>query len=145
MCFFGSLPAQAGWSWNIGYHNPPGSLIGVNFMYLWTNWAVELGVGSIDSRTTSNNNDEETSQLSVAGDINVKYLFGSRWFRPYLQAGVGLGTSASAGSDTGVSASTGSGFFGAGIMLKGNPFYFYFGANALSRSTEFNLGIGFDF
>lgn len=142
-----SSNAHAGWSWNIGYHNPPGSLLGVNFMHLWTNWAVELGIGNIQ---TSNNNsstsNSSSSSLTVGGDVNLKYLFGSGTFRPFLEGGVGLGTWAGTGSNGGLAAGTGGGFFGGGFFLKGNPFYFYLGYLVFGGGGgDFNLGLGFDF
>lgn len=138
------MASGTGWSWNIGYHNPPGSNFGLNFQYFWTNWAVELGVGSINS--SNNNNNNNSSAVSVGGDVNLKYLFGSSTFRPYLEGGVGMGTAAASGSNGGVSAGTGSGFLGLGLMLKGNPFYFYIGAVSGNNSSgDLNLGLGFDF
>jgi len=131
--------AVAGWSWNIGYHNPPTSTFGLNFMYEWSKVAVELGVGSIDSKKTDSSGNT-TNTVVVGGDLNLKYLFGSGWFRPYVQGGILLGTAASSG---GASAGTGSGFLGAGMMLKGGQFYVYLGANMIGSSTDVNAGVGF--
>lgn len=130
-----SFTAQANWTWNIGYQNPPGALVGVNLMYLGTQWAFEAGVGSIT------NSDNSTS---VGGDLNLKYLFGTGWFRPYLEAGVGLSTGAKTGDNAGVSAGTGGGFVGGGLLLKGNPFYVYLGAVS-ANTTIPQVGLGFDF
>lgn len=142
-----STPASAGWSWNLGYHNPPTSTLGINFMHLWSNWAFEIGVGSLDSKKsnsdTTNSSSENTSNtVSVGGDMNLKYLFSSGWFRPYLQGGVMMGTAA---NSSGAGVGTGSGFFGGGLLLKGNPFYFYIGANVIGGSTDAHAGLGFDF
>lgn len=131
--------AQAGWSWNIGYHNPPTSTLGLNFLYEWSKVALELGVGSIDSKKTDSSGNT-TNTVVVGGDVNLKYLFGSGWFRPYVQGGLLLGTSASSG---GASAGTGSGFFGGGMMLKGGQFYVYLGANMIGSATDVHAGLGF--
>lgn len=139
--------AKADWSWNLGYHNPPTSTLGLNFMHLWTNWAFEVGIGNIDSKksnssdTSTDSNNNTSNTVTVGGDINLKYLFGSRWFRPYLQAGVMVGTAA---NSQGAGAGTGSGFWGGGLFLKGNPFYFYIGANVIGGSSDLHAGLGFD-
>src|SRR5688572_30244862 len=94
------MPAQSDWSWGLGYHNPPGATVGLNFMHLWRNWALELGVGYIGSSESVNAKareketdpaatDRDRVTYTVAGDVNLKYLFGSGTFRPYLQGGVG--------------------------------------------------------
>lgn len=131
--------ARGGWSWNIGYHNPPGAQVGLNFLYQWTNFAFEAGVGSIDSKSSGSSN---TNTVTVGGDANLKYLFGSGWFRPYLQGGVMTGVAA---NNDNAGAGTGSGFWGGGIFLEGNPFYFYLGANMLRTNVEGNAGLGFGF
>lgn len=144
-----AIPGKASndWSLNIGYHNPPGSNLGVNFLYEWTNWAFEVGIGSInvDDSDTNNSNTNNQTSAGVGGDLNLKYLFGSRDFRPYIQAGVLVGTGATVGDNSGVSAGTGQGFAGLGLMFSGRSVYFYLGGNAFSRrSSEFFLGLGFD-
>jgi len=144
-----SFAKGGGWSLNIGYHNPPGADVGANFLYQWSNWAFELGIGNIavsDSNSSSTNNSQ--SSAGIGGDLNLKYLFGNGGFRPYLQGGVLVGTGATVGNNdtTGASASTGSGFIGLGIMAEvGSSAYIYLGANAFnSRRSEFFFGLGFD-
>lgn len=144
-----SIPSAAharGWSWNIGYHNPPGATVGLNFLHQWTNFAFEAGIGSIDSKRTddpnTNEDESKTNTVTVGGDINLKYLFGSGWARPYLQGGVMTGVAANNNS---AGAGTGSGFWGGGLFLQGNPFYFYLGANVLRSNTEGFAGLGFEF
>jgi hypothetical protein len=143
-------PSQArggGWSLNIGYHNPPGADVGANFLYQWSNWAFELGIGSISVSDSSTNNNNQSS-AGLGGDLNLKYLFGNGGFRPYLQGGVLVGTGATVGENesTGASASTGSGFVGLGIMAElGSSAYIYLGGNAFNkRKSEFFFGLGFD-
>lgn len=126
--------AKADWTWNLGYQNPAGSTVGLNFLHFWSNWAFEIGVGYINA---------QDSRVTVAGDLDFKYLFGSSWFRPYLMAGLGYGTGALFEQNGGVSAGASGGFWGGGIFLKGNPFYVYTGLVA-GRGTTFQLGIGFD-
>lgn len=144
-----SVPVNAyarGWSWNIGYHNPPGATVGLNFLYQWTNFAFEAGVGSIDSKNNNSSSttggENKSNTVTVGGDINLKYLFGSGWLRPYLQGGVMTGVAADNDS---AGAGTGSGFWGGGLFLQGNPFYFYLGANVLRSNTDGFAGLGFDF
>jgi hypothetical protein len=132
-----SLRAGAGnWSGSVGYNNPPGANIGLNFMYLWSNWAFEFGLGNV----SSNNN-----STSVGGDIGFKYLFRSGVFRPYLQFGAGSGVSVTSSNSGGAGASVGGGFGGAGIFLLGNPIYAYGSYNVGNGSNFYQVGIGYDF
>jgi hypothetical protein len=123
--------AGSGWSWGIGYHNPPNATLGLNFMHLWSNWAFELGLGYVNSTETNSTNSSNQSSstsnvnLSVAGDINLKYLFSSGGFRPYLQGGTYAGVGARAGDSSGASASVGGGFVGAGFFIMGSSVDFY--------------------
>lgn len=127
-------PAAADWTLNIGYHNPVGSEVGVNLLHFWNKWAFEIGAGYFNAKD---------SKVTIAGDLDFKYLFGSSWVRPYLMAGVGYGTGALFEDGGGVSAGAGGGFIGGGIFLKGRPFYVYLGA-AANRGTTFQAGLGFD-
>jgi hypothetical protein len=127
-----------GWNASVGYHNPPSSTLGVNAMYLWTNWAFEAGLGNIT--TSSTNNGNNTNSTALGGDVNFKYLFGAGFFRPFVHAGVGVGVGA--GSDTGLSAGTGGAFLGGGAFLMGRKFYGYGGANLYSKTSELFLGLG---
>lgn len=147
-----AVPGKAAndWSLNIGYHNPPGADVGANFLYQWTNWAFEIGIGSIsvDDSSTNNNTSNNRTSAGVGGDLNLKYMFGNGDFRPYLQAGVLVGTAASVGENdsSGASASTGSAFAGLGLMAEfGRSTYLYLGGNAFNkRNAEFFIGLGFD-
>ncbi len=148
MLLLNSSVTFANWSWNIGYHNPPGSAFGLNFMKLWSNWAVEVGIGYLGSSETkssttnsgSSNSNSNTAQISTSGDLNLKYLFSSGTFRPYLQGG--LGTAASVSNKTGANASASNNFVGAGFFLMGSSVYFY---TSYVYNTEglFQVGIGF--
>jgi len=123
LAIFYGTQVFANWSVNLGYNNPPGAAIGANFCYFWTNWAFEAGLGSVNS--TSTNSGNSTTTVSVGGDVNFKYLFGSGLFRPYLQGGAGVGI----GAGNGVGAGIGGGFAGAGFFLKGSDLYAYFSYN----------------
>jgi len=142
-------PAFAsGWSFNVGYHNPPGATVGGNFMYLWTNWAVELGVGYIgvseQINTDSKKDNQKNSYYTVGGDFNMKYLFRQGGFRPYLEGGVGTGISTSSAGDVSAGASITHPFGGAGLMFMGQSAYFYVGALVIN-AFEVLGGIGFNF
>jgi hypothetical protein len=137
---FGSRTAHAGWGIDIGYHNPPGANVGVNFTYFWANWAANMGVGSINTTGTNNSN-----TATVLGDFNMQYLFGANTVRPYLQGGITLGSSATVGSGGGVAVGTGAGFLGGGIMLKGRPVFGYVGGHVFSGANEICAGIGYEF
>jgi hypothetical protein len=137
---FGSRTTHAGWGIDIGYHNPPGANVGVNFTYFWANWAANMGVGSINTTGTNNSN-----TATVLGDFNMQYLFGANTVRPYLQGGITLGSSATVGSGGGVAVGTGAGFLGGGIMLKGRPVFGYVGGHVFSGANEICAGIGFEF
>lgn len=134
-----------GWSFNIGYHNPPGATAGLNFMRLWTNWAFELGVGYIGKSESWNEKDgTHDSYYSVGGDLNMKYLFRQGFFRPYLQGGFGVGVSTSGKGDVSAGASITHPFGGAGLMFMGSSAYFYIGYLFLNAG-EPQAGLGFNF
>lgn len=154
--FVGSFaaPAHAVWTWNIGYHNPAVSTLGLNFLYLGTDWGFETGIGWIDVRsnaedaketeTTADDNKESTS-LTVAGDVDVKYFLTSGKFRPYLQGGVGVGLGAKTGSGGGVGAGTGEGFGGLGVLFGSQALYAYASYNLNgSKSAFVQAGVGAD-
>lgn len=126
----------ADWSMSVGSNNPPGASVGLNIMHLWTNWAFEFGFGQAGSSTNSSN----TTTVSSTGDINFKYLFGSGWFRPYLQGGTGVGVSVGSGA----SAGTGSAFGGAGIFMLGQPIYAYL-SYVTTGTGNLQFGVGYRF
>jgi hypothetical protein len=151
-----SSTALANWSWGLGYHNPPSSTFGVNFMHLWTNWAFETGIGYIGSsenitpNSQPNSGTTTNSQLYAGGDVNLKYLFSTGFFRPYLQGG--MGTAVAIGSannsknnsnNTGANASLGGSYGGAGFFLYGSEFYVYL-SYITSSNGSYQVGIGFN-
>ncbi len=146
-------PAAADWTWNVGYHNPAGSTVGLNLLYLGQTFGFEAGLGWLDVRADSddskddkvNSDDDKKTggSFAAAGDVNLKYFFGSGTFRPYAQAGVGVGLGARTGSGAG--ASTGGGFAGLGLLI-GSPSFYGYGAYNLdgSRNAFGQAGLGFD-
>nr|HPI41493.1 hypothetical protein [Pseudobdellovibrionaceae bacterium] len=146
--FFNSLTCQAmsGWSWNLGYNNPPGAQVGLNFMHLWSQWAFEVGIGGVSqSQGVSATTGEETKSTSVLGDLNLKYLFSSGTFRPYLQVGTGTAASIVSHSGTSVSAGVGGIYYGGGLFLMSSSFYVYLSLNSGGGSSYSQAGLGFNF
>jgi hypothetical protein len=135
--FCSSSAFASGWSWNLGYHNPPSADIGLNFMHLWSDWAFELGIGGIQSSSAN-------SSTSITGDINLKYLFSGSSLRPYLQGGVGSSATVNTGNQASAGVNAGGGFVGGGIFILGNPFYFYASYN-VANSGFFQFGLGYQF
>ncbi|WP_234996138.1 hypothetical protein [Pseudobacteriovorax antillogorgiicola] len=152
-----SSPVLANWTLNLGYHNPPGATVGVNFLYFSSDWAFEVGIGWVDADAetddedddaadTSDDDDEDSVSVRASGALNFKYFLGSGGFRPYLQIGVGAGIGAKAGDDdSGVGAGVGGGYGGLGIMAGSPSFYGYASYNIGRGSDGFiQLGFGFD-
>jgi hypothetical protein len=137
--------SMADWSWNLGYNNPPGATLGLNFMHLWTNWAFEVGLGAVQQSKGVDVSGKEVKSVSLLGDINMKYLFSSGTVRPYLMLGAGSAASVVQSNQTSVSAGIGGSYYGAGIFLMGNPFYVYLGyANGGGNGFP-QVGLGFNF
>jgi len=146
-----SSQAKEGWSFNVGYQNPPGALVGVNFMRFWTHWAIELGIGWINLNSSSRTSDPKngtngSSSVAVAGDANLKYLFLNGDLRPYIQGGFSVASVTSVGDNTGVAAGVGGGFFGGGLFLSGQKVFAYGSINSAGGlNTFFQAGLGFYF
>jgi len=146
-----SSQAKEGWSFNVGYQNPPGALIGANFMHFWTHLALELGIGWVNlnsSNRTSNsqNGTNGSSSVAVAGDVNLKYLFSTGELRPYIQGGLSAATVTSVGDNTGIAAGVAGGFFGGGLFLSGQKVFAYGSINSAGGiNAFFQAGLGFYF
>lgn len=146
-----SWSSSSGWSWGIGYHNPPNSTIGVNFMHLWSQWAFEVGIGYINSSESNSRNSSNTSSssssssnndvsVSAGGDLNFKYLFGYGTFRPYIQGGTFFGIGARSGDNSGATASANGGFGGLGFFIMSSSVDFYISyISAGNGSLQFGL------
>lgn len=147
-----SLPAEANWTLNLGYHNPLNSKIGVNFLYWGSQWNFEAGIGWLDADAEADDDageadkDDDKVSVQAAGDIDVKYRFGSGGIAPYVQLGIGAGTGVEVGDDTGGGVGLGGPFVGAGLFFGKPNFYGYAALNLLteSKNTEVQAGLGFD-
>ncbi len=144
-----SWSSSYGWSWGIGYHNPPNSTIGINFMRLWSQWAFDVGVGYMNSSESNSNNSSNSSNsnsknvsVSAGGDLNFKYLFGSGSVRPYLQGGTFFGVGAQSGNNSGASASASGGFGGAGLFFMSGSVDFYISYISAGNGS-LQLGLNF--
>ncbi|MEZ4743397.1 MAG: hypothetical protein R3B45_13290 [Bdellovibrionota bacterium] len=150
-------PALANWTLNLGSDNPPGSKIGVNFLYEWSRFGLELGIGGISSdvdtgndkkNDSSNDNntdsDSDNAELAIGGDINFKVFFFSAPFRLYLQIGSMLGTHAAVGDNSNFSFGGSSLFAGGGLFIGKPTFYGYLGASTFGNGFFGQFGLGFD-
>ncbi len=140
--FLQNSVASAAWSLNLGFHNPPNSTFGVNFLYFGSQWGFEAGVGWVDARSTDNGKSDTTS-VAATGDVNGKYFFTSGSVRPYLQGGIGVGIGAAAGDRGGVGAGASGLFAGAGLLFGSPKFYGYGSYNVTQGSGFGQAGIGF--
>jgi hypothetical protein len=130
---------------NVGWHNPPNSTVGLNFLWLGSKWGFELGVGHVRA-SSSENSEEETDAagFGVSGAMSGKYLFSGGTVRPFAQLGIGLGLSGAVGDNGGASAGAGGLYGGLGVMLGSEKFYAYGSGNLTSGSNAFaQFGIGF--
>jgi hypothetical protein len=136
-----AFAAGGKWGLNIAYHNPVNALIGLNLNYFAQNFAFEIGMGGLDGNASSKSS-EEKAGTQTWGDADIKYLFGSKTFRPYLEAGftygLRLGTSGSG-------AGTGSPFAGGGLMIQGQKLFGYAVADYVFQSKDVNIGGGIGF
>ncbi|MBQ49404.1 MAG: hypothetical protein CMP10_18645 [Zetaproteobacteria bacterium] len=134
------------WTLNLGYHNPPNSTFGINFLYFGSSLSYELGVGYSTLGTVNNDNDNESdnAQAIVLGAANIKYFFSKSGIRPYLQGGFSAGAFVSVGEDNQASLNIGGGYAGLGLMFGSPKFYGYLSGNANSGGTIIQLGLGWD-
>lgn len=145
---FAASLAKAEWAWNIGYHNPPSSQVGLNFAYFWTKWAFEIGIGyvNIDDKDKDNKNEEDDdTNIRVGGGINMKYLFSYGVVRPYLQGGFGMATGIDVGDDASAGAGLGGGYFGGGLYIKSSSVHVYASYNVGNSTSFLQAGLGFPF
>jgi hypothetical protein len=135
-----SSAALAGpWGILLGYNNPAGSNLGLNFLYQSGGaWGFEFGVGGLYSSASEN-----SKSLSTWGDVDVKWFPSSGLWKGYLEGGlsVSLGTSSTLGS--GVAA--GSPFVGGGLMYSGASVLFHVTADyKINSQTVYpSAGLGF--
>ncbi len=130
---------------NIGYGNPPGSMIGVNYLYFFHPWALELGLGYVATEGLSSSGDAGETRQNGAFSMNGKYLFGSGLFIPYAQVGAGIGSGPIFGRNGGKAVGYVDFYEGFGLMIKDSAFYFYtsFNFKNLFQTQFFQIGLGF--
>ncbi len=126
---------------SLGYNNPAQAGYGLNLIAVWKSLALEVGVGSASASSSQRKSD---GNLTLSGDIDLKYLFQSAQWRPFVEGGfhTGLG----AGSNSGIAIGAGNPFVGGGLMYWGSKLFGYAGANT-DAGKELNpfIGIGFRF
>lgn len=148
--------AWANWTLNLGYHNPLNAQIGLNFLRMGSNWGFEVGIGWVDmdtidtdkdnDRTSGNNTnttEDDTARAAIAGEIDLKYFFGSGGFRPFLQGGMGAAVAAEVGKHLDAGAGLGGAFLGGGLLMGTPKFYGYVSASVIN-DVIVQGGIGFD-
>ncbi len=133
------------WSINLGFDNPPGSDIGLNYMALIDdNWAFEFGFGVPN---VFEKNSSETLGARINMDLNLKYIFNGSMFRPYLQVGHTASILGLIGDEFDLQFSTGSGFFGGGLFILGSSAYLYLSGNKFFNGSDWftQVGVGIYF
>lgn len=144
-----SSAAWAGWTLNLGYHNPPGSLVGLNFLYLGSSFGFELGAGWLQFNTkdtdhSPSDNDKDTAAFAILGDANIKYYFRpGTSVRPYIQGGMDAAIGGDVGKTTDLGAGIGGPFFGLGLFLGKPSFYGYGAVNTGQGGMFVQGGLGF--
>ena len=141
--------ATAGdWGLTVAYNNPAGANVGANLIYLGQIFAFEVGVGGVGGGTDDDNGngDDDSARGGLWGDVDAKIMFGKTW-RPYIEAGFGMGLGAGIGGSGGFSAGAGSPFVGVGLMYVGSPLLFYVaGDYKISSKQPFPVvGVGVKF
>ena len=144
---FISAPALANWTFNLGYHNPPGAKVGANFLYIGSDWGFELGLGwlDLDSSDKDGDNDDDSTTAQASGAVSVKYFLSSGAARFYVQAGMGAAIGAEVGDDNDLGAGLGGPYGGLGLLL-GSPKFYGYAAYNIGRGDDgfAQAGIGFD-
>lgn len=126
------------WGALVGYNNPAGSRLGLNFLYQDSTWGFELGAGGLATVSDSDND----SSAVVWGDLDLKYFFASSLWRPYFEGGMGYSVAAG-GAGNGVA--LGSPFVGLGLLYAGKTLLFTVAGDYKINSSTFypSAGIGF--
>ncbi|MEN9528404.1 MAG: hypothetical protein RI932_277 [Pseudomonadota bacterium] len=135
-----SAQAWAGsWGMLLGYNNPAGSKLGLNFLYQGAPFGFEVGVGDVDETKTASG---EKKGAVIWGDVDIKYYPSVGLWRPFLEGGLTYSVGI-AGSERGLAA--GSPFAGGGILYSGSTVLFHIGADYKinERVTYPSAGFGF--
>lgn len=134
-----SNTAHAGsWSTLLGYNNPAGSRIGLNFLYQGATWGFEFGFGGLAAVSDA---DESTSAVTW-GDVDLKYYFASSLWRPYFEGGMAYSIAAG-GAGNGFAA--GSPFAGLGVLYSGSRVLFTVSGDYKINSGHFYPAAGLGF
>ena len=143
-----SEKSMANWSLNIGYQNPGITEYGANFLYEWSSFGFEVGLGRFGSSLNIDNDEKDTDddnlKVGLGGDLDFKVFFQKAPVRPYLQLGSFFGTSGSIGDNSGINLGLGSTFFGGGLFFGKTSFYGYVSYNIVNSFDFLQAGLGFD-
>lgn len=132
--------AAGSWGALLGYNNPAGSKLGLNFLHQGPTWGFEFGFGGFAAGIDSSGN---TSALTW-GDLDIKYYFASSLWRPYFEGGIAY-SFAAGGAGNGLAA--GSPFAGLGVLYSGSRVLFTVSGDYKINSGYFypSAGLGFRF
>ncbi|MBM3381907.1 MAG: hypothetical protein FJY29_05640 [Betaproteobacteria bacterium] len=143
-----SAAAWAGsWGMLLGYNNPAGSKLGLNFLYQGAPFGFELGIGGLGRTTTTTTTSgaswsESETSIDLWGELDLKYYPSVGLWRPFLEGGLtySLGV---VGGKRGFAA--GSPFAGGGLLYSGSTVLFHIGADYKinERVTYASAGFGF--
>ncbi len=126
------------WGVLLGYNNPAGSNLGLNFLYQSGGpWGFEFGVGGLYGKSTEN-----AKSVSTWGDVDVKWFPTAGPWKGYLEGGLAF----SLGTGTeGSGLSAGGPFVGGGLMYSGSSVLFHVTADYKinSRGIYPSAGLGF--
>ena len=130
--------AAGSWGALLGYNNPAGSKLGLNFLYQGPTWGFELGAGGLAAVSDSDND----SSGVIWGDLDLKYYFASSLWRPYFEGGMAY-TVAAGGAGNGIAA--GSPFVGLCVLYSGSKVLFTVAGDYKINSGGFypSAGLGF--
>lgn len=136
-------PCLAQFTLNLGYQNPAPALLGLNGQYLLPNLAIEVGLGWANLKPDEEEeSDKRRATLTLLGGVNLKYLFLTGAFRPYLEGGFTLQNNYYLATKLGADLSTGPPFFGFGALIGSAPLYGYLGAVYLQSQIFAQVGVG---
>lgn len=122
----------------LGWHDPHGTELGVNALFIGQTFGLGLGVGSVATES-----DKSKSEVSLSGDVTLMWLFSSTSVRPFLRIGLPAGGDASNEAGAGIRVGADGPFGGAGLLLSGSKVFGYVGAD-LEKQNEASpfAGIG---
>jgi len=142
LCAMSTPDAARAGSWGVllGYNNPAGSRLGLNFLYQGSTWGFEMGAGGLAAVSDA----DSDSSAVIWGDLDLKYYFASSLWRPYFEGGMAY-TVAAGGAGSGFAA--GSPFVGLGVLYSGSKILFTVAGDYKINSGAFypSAGLGFRF